>query len=251
MHGCGIRPTVTAMAQTSPAHAVPPLLSESAAFGAGGSEPYARALTQSSAVLELHDVRPPARARPVAVGRFVRPADEVDRRALSRARGPVLDVGCGPGRMVAAAIRQSLPALGVDVSGAAVRLARAAGLPVLRRSVFDPMPFGRTFATVLLLDGNVGIGGSVVGLLTRCRSLLAAGGNVVAEVDSQPEADRMFTGVLRSGDGRSSDPFPWAEVGHQALTMHGRRVGMELVEVWSDGGRHFAELARSEEPEAG
>ena len=209
---------------------------------AGGSEPYARALHDGTHVLELHDVGPPARARPVPVRRFARPADEVDVRALSRARGSVLDVGCGPGRMVAAAVRHGLPALGVDVPATAVGLARTAGLPVLRGSVFDLVPAARRFATVLLLDGNIGIGGSPGELLAHCRTLLETGGNVVAEVESEPDADRMFTGVLRAGEGGSSDPFPWAEVGHAALARHGREAGLVLVDRWSDEGRSFVEL---------
>jgi hypothetical protein len=144
--------------------------------------------------------------------------------------------------MVAAAIRRGLPVLGVDVSATAVGLARTAGLPVLRRSVFDLTPAVRTFATVLLMDGNVGIGGSPSELLARCRTLLAAGGNVLAEVDLEPEADRAFTGVLHAGDGACSALFPWAEVGHAALARHGRQAGLTMVDRWSDSGRTFVEL---------
>lgn len=211
-------------------------------FGGGGSEPYARALRDGTQQLELRDVSPPARPRPVPVRRFGRPADEVDQRVLSRARGPVLDVGCGPGRMVAAAVGRGLPALGVDVSATAVGLARTAGLPVLRTSVFDLVPAAHLFATVLLLDGNIGIGGSPGQLLAHCCTLLGVGGNVVAEVDREPEADRTFTGVLQASDGATSDPFPWAEVGQVALARHGRRAGLTMVDRWSDSGRTFVEL---------
>ena len=213
-------------------------------FGAGGHEPYARALRDGTAVLTLSDVHPTAQPVRVPVGRFTAPADAVDLRVLDRARGPVLDVGCGPGRMVAAALRSGLPALGVDVSRTAVRLARAAGLPVLRRSVFEPLPVGPGFGTVLLLDGNVGIGGSPGRLLARCGELLAPGGTLVAEVDGDPDVDRSFIGVLRADDGGSSDPFPWAQVGHAALARHACAVGLTVVRGWSDGGRRFAELAR-------
>ena len=211
-------------------------------FGAGGNEPYARALGDPSQVLQLWDVGSSARARPVAMHRFVGPADQVDEGVLSRARGPVLDVGCGPGRMVAAGIRRGLPVLGVDVSSAAVRLARVTGLPVIRRSVFDLTPTARRFATVLLIDGNVGIGGSPEELLEHCCSLLRPGGNVLAEVVDEPEVDRPFTGVLRAAGGGSSEPFPWAEVGCAALTRHGRRAGLVVVDRWSDVGRSFVEL---------
>ncbi|GAA3575173.1 class I SAM-dependent methyltransferase [Microlunatus spumicola] len=213
-------------------------------FGAGGQETYARALVDGTAVLTLSDVRPSARPVRVPVARFTGPADPVDLRVLARARGPVLDVGCGPGRMVAAALRTGLPALGVDVSRTAVRLAHAAGLPVLRRSVFEPLPAGPGFGTVLLLDGNIGIGGSPGRLLDRCRALSAPGGTVLVEVDADPDVDHAFTGVLRSDDGGSSEPFPWAHVGRTALTRHATRAGLALVRPWTDEGRCFVELVR-------
>ena len=213
-------------------------------FGAGGSDPYDRALRDGTTVLELRDVRAPARPRPVAVARFLGPADVVDERVLTRARGPLLDVGCGPGRMVAAALRRGLPSLGIDVSATAVELARAADLPALHSSVFDPLPSGHRFATVLLLDGNVGIGGSPARLLARCTALLEHGGNLVAEVDSDPAADHAFAGVLHQDDGRCSEPFPWADVGQQSLARYGRQVGLTVVDMWSDVGRNFVELER-------
>lgn len=213
-------------------------------FGAGGHEPYARALQEGTTVLELSDVEHAERTVRVPVGRFTEPADAVDLRVLAGARGPVLDVGCGPGRMVAAALWAGLPALGVDVSPTAVRIAHAAGLPVLRRSVFAPLPDDHRFATVLLLDGNVGIGGSPGRLLSRCRQLLAPGGTVVVEVDVDPHADQAFTAVLRAHDGGSSAVFPWARVGRTCLARHAGRAGLRAQRTWTDGGRTFAELGR-------
>ena len=66
------------------------------------------------------------------LARWLGPAGAVDERVLERARGPVLDVGCGPGRHVHALARRGVLALGVDVSPVAVRLARARGAPCSR-----------------------------------------------------------------------------------------------------------------------
>ena len=60
--------------------------------------------------------------------RFLAAADATDHAVLARSRGPVLDLGCGPGRMVRAALLAGRPALGVDVSPAAVR--RVGGCPL-------------------------------------------------------------------------------------------------------------------------
>ena len=52
-----------------------------------------------------------------------RPADLVDRAVLWGIRGPVLEVGCGPGRLVAALAESGTPALGIDISPLAAELA--------------------------------------------------------------------------------------------------------------------------------
>jgi glycosyltransferase A (GT-A) superfamily protein (DUF2064 family) len=48
-------------------------------------------------------------------------ADDIDQLVVSRCRRPVLDLGCGPGRMVQALNESGVPALGVDMSKVADR----------------------------------------------------------------------------------------------------------------------------------
>lgn len=80
---------------------------------------------------------------------------------LSRCQGPVLDVGCGQGRLVAELNARGIVALGVDLSRQAVNLAAARGACVLRRNVTDRLPLEGRWGTILLADGNIGIGGDV------------------------------------------------------------------------------------------
>lgn len=87
-------------------------------------------------------------------------------------RGTVLDVGCGPGRLVAELAARGRPALGIDVSEAAVAHTARLGGQALRRSVFEPLPGEGRWDTALLLDGNVGIGGDPAALLHRMAQLL-------------------------------------------------------------------------------
>src|SRR4029453_1954232 len=91
--------------------------------------------------------------------RWLAPLTEVDRRVLARSDGPVLDVGCGPARHTLALGAEGVPTLGIDITGATLAVARPRGALVLLRSVFDPIPGEGRWGTVLLLDGNVGIGG--------------------------------------------------------------------------------------------
>src|SRR6476469_10226998 len=89
-----------------------------------------------------------------------RNADErFDHAMVALCAGPTIDLGCGPGRLVAHLVQRGVPALGVDQSATAVALARRSGAPVLRRDVFDPLPGTGRWHTVLLADGNVGLGG--------------------------------------------------------------------------------------------
>ncbi len=81
------------------------------------------------------DRRPPAPDRPGPTRRrghdgrrrWSAAADRVDRSLLEGADGPVIDIGCGPGRMLVAARALGIPSLGVDVSAEAVAIARRSG----------------------------------------------------------------------------------------------------------------------------
>src|SRR4051812_20039915 len=106
---------------------------------------------------------------PLDVARWLAPADAADDTVLDRGTGPVLDVGCGPGRLVSSLNQRGVAALGVDVAETAVALTRGQGLPALLRSVFSDLPGEGRWPTVLLFDGNVGIGGDPLRLLERIR----------------------------------------------------------------------------------
>lgn len=184
------------------------------------------------------------RAWPLDVERWLAPARGADVRLLARATGPVLDVGCGPGRHVRALLDRGVPALGVDMSRTAVDVARASGAPVHHGDVFGPVPAPGTWATALLLDGNVGIGGDPVALLARVAALLTADGTILAEADAPGTG--LSTGAIRLDDGRLlSDAFAWARVGAEAIGAVARAAGLRVAASWDDDGRWFAQLARA------
>src|ERR1700692_128144 len=115
-----------------------------------------------------------------------------DRAVVGMCQGPTIDLGCGPGRLVAHLVRRGIPALGVDQSATAVQLARRSGAPALHRDVFGPLPGTGRWHTVLLADGNVGLGGDPPRILARASELLRRGGRCLVEFDS------AATGVRRS-----------------------------------------------------
>ncbi len=175
------------------------------------------------------------------VGRWVADADSTDLRVLDRCTGPTLDLGCGPGRLLAALAGRGVPALGVDISAHAVVMARARGAAAIRRDVFAPLPGAGRWGFALLVDGNLGIGGDPVRLLCRVRELLAADGQLLAEVSEQ-DVDRRGPARLRLAHGRLSAPFPWAELGPRALAEVAGQCGWRVLEQWADSGRVFARL---------
>jgi len=214
-------------------------------FGAGGAEPYAHALRRGDSVtLLLDDERHGSSVRSVMdVARWNAGADDADLTLLRSVTGPVLDIGCGPGRMVRAALDLGLEVLGVDVSPTAIDIATEAGLPVLERSVFDRLPGEGRWQTALLVDGNVGIGGDVRAMLARCVQLLTPSGEIVVELHTDPSRDSAYTGRLVDARGGQSGFFPWAEIGLLPMTGVAGSLGLAVVQSWTIGDRAFCRLA--------
>ncbi len=181
--------------------------------------------------------------RHLAVDRWHADASAVDRAALDDLRGPTLDVGCGPGRLVQLLAERGVAALGVDTSPAALRAARHRGASVLERSVFDPLPAEGRWADVLLLDGNIGIGGDPARLLARIADLLEPGGRAVVEVEP-PGADLHREAVRLLHEGRRSAWFPWAWVGADAVDEVAARAGLTSDGAVALADRWFARLGK-------
>ncbi len=218
-----------------------------ALFGQGGHEPYARNLPLGLGSLTLrpesacHETIGPVHFNMLG---WSAPATASERELLRTLRGPVLDVGCGPGRMLEAARELGLASLGVDSSPAAVRLATDRGGAAILGSIFDPVPHEQGWGSALLLDGNIGIGGNIRVLLERVASLLAPGGQVLAEAEGPDSLDMAYLAVLEDSDGRASAAFPWARAGAKALAFHAARAGLVTAATRTVQDRVFLTLER-------
>ncbi len=175
--------------------------------------------------------------------RWTRPAcGAADEALLDRCGSPTLDLGCGPGRLTRALVARGLDCLGVDVAPVAVALARHGGAPVLHASAFDAVLDDTRWSTVLLADGNIGIGGNPVCLLARCRELLTDSGHVLVELDPPSDPTRTVRVQVASSSGRRSSWFGWAHVSVRDIEDVALQAGLRTVEVWNSAGRWFAEL---------
>lgn len=163
--------------------------------------------------------------------RWAADAGPGDLPLLARCSGATLDVGCGPGRMAAALSGRGVRALGVDVSPAAVAMARSRGATALTRDIFSLGAGWRRWQHILLVDGNVGIGGDPVRLLWLCRELLTPGGTVLVDL-APPGRGLQVSTVRMVGPSGAGAWFAWAVLGFDAIGVVAAAAGLEVADAW-------------------
>ena len=208
-------------------------------MSAAAKEVYGDALVRPGGGLHARYDDGSTQALPLA--RWLGPATPEECAALDRLGGPVLDVGCGAGRHVIELQRRGVGALGIDVVPHAVEVARRRSAAVLQRSVFAPLPGEGRWASALLLDGNVGIGGDPAALLARLGQLLRPGGQVLAELDPPHVPGGSFR-IRVEGAAGPSRWFAWARLGPLELERVAASAGFAVSARWRAAGRHFCSL---------
>jgi SAM-dependent methyltransferase len=199
-------------------------------------EIYADALAGESAEIEYVD----GTRVTLEAARWFEPIDG-DEDLLSRCTSPTLDIGSGPGRLTAALTRRGIRSLGIDITPRAVALTRRAGGFALLRDVFDEIPWSGHWATALLADGNIGIGGHPEALLRRVRELVRPGGTVLAEVAAPGTSSRVDRVRLRRGR-LAGEWFGWATVSASDIRRVALASGYAEAECWEVHGRWLARL---------
>jgi SAM-dependent methyltransferase len=108
-----------------------------------------------------------------------------DRELLSLVEhGPVIDLGAGAGRAALHLQERGLPVTAVEASPGAAEVCRRRGVADVRLGDLNDPPADQPWAAVLLLCGNLGLGGSWQGnrrLLTRLAELVAPGAILVGD----------------------------------------------------------------------
>ena len=172
-----------------------------------------------------------------------------DLAVLERSRGAVLDIGCGPGRLVHALVQAGRVALGIDSSAAAVAVARRRGAPSVHASVFGAVPAAGQWGTALLIDGNIGIGGDARVLLLQTARLVLPDGLILVEVSPPATRSEDIEVRVDHGEGRVGRWFPWSRIAAGDLPAVARSAGLVLDDHWHHSGRWFAQLVAGLAPD--
>jgi len=178
------------------------------------------------------------------VADWTRQVDGGDAALLAECRGETLDVGCGPGRMTRGLADRGHTVLGIDVVPEAVRMTCRRGAVAIVRDVFETVPGEGRWSTVLLADGNIGIGGDPRALLVRLREVLAPRGRVVVDL-AEPGAGVRTESLWLQTHRLRSRPFRWSVVGADAIGMLAAASGLAVRGVHAYGDRWFAVLEKT------
>jgi len=168
---------------------------------------------------------------------------ELERTAIGRLEGRVLDLGCGAGRHAGPLQRRGHDVLAVDSSPAAVRTARERGVetPVVG-SVRD-LPVSRASVdSVLLLGSQLGVRDYPVGMrsvLADLYTVTAPGGRLVVDLEDPRAVERAAPVDRWDGDDSRRAVYRWPDDGPASFARRWFRV---RYGDWTGGWTRLAML---------
>ena len=155
---------------------------------------------------------------------------------VSLCRGRTLDVGLRPRSDDRAPAATGHAVLGIDVVPEAVRQARAAASGPSAPTSWPGAGDG-DWDTVLLADGNIGIGGDPVRLLRRVGRLLTPGGRVVVDVATARCRAAACSEAAAAVGVAPSAPFAWSVLGADQAAPVAATAGLAHLETHEARGR--------------
>ena len=183
---------------------------------------------------------------------------ECEKKALEYAKGRVLDIGSGAGRVALYLQKRSMNVTAIDLSELALDVARARGVKNLVAMSACNLEFeDNSFDTAVAFGNNFGLCGSpegVVSMLVRLRSILADEGVILAEtVDplKTDKEDHLMYHELNRKQGKSPGQIRlrlkyrglatnWWDlllVTPEEMTILCDKSGWKIKEIFQEGGK--------------
>lgn len=181
--------------------------------------------------------------------------------------GPVLDLGCGAGRLALHFQERGFAVTAVDVSPGAVAVCRARGVHDVRLRDLTAPPADRRWGAILLMCGNLGLAGNSEAtrrLLTRLAALAAPGAVLIGDtVDPTMTDEPRSLAYQQAQREAGNDPgqvrlrlrygalvTPWWEqlnIPIADIAALVQDTGWHLAEHLVDGADHYVVLRRAAE----
>ncbi|MGB0883796.1 MAG: class I SAM-dependent methyltransferase [Flavobacteriales bacterium] len=179
---------------------------------------------------------------------------ELEQMALKRAKGHILDVGCGAGPHLSYLIQHQKKALGIDISELAIKSLKEKGLPAECVSIFEFKPKEK-FDTILLLMNGLGLAGTRAELpqfLETIKGLLSETGEVLVEscamdylFDNEKDA-KAFSGEIlyqMQYENCLGKPFYWLYLSFDELKTFAKQVGLKAECIYqTESSSYLARL---------
>jgi SAM-dependent methyltransferase len=159
--------------------------------------------------------------------------------------GPVLDLGCGAGRTSLYFQERGFDVTAVDSSPGAVEVCRLRGVRDARLGDLNDPPADRRWAAILLLCGNLGLGGSWDGnreLLARLAQISTPGAVLVG--DSVNSTDRAAIGLRIHYQGAVTPWWRQRNVSADEVPSLVEGTGWQVERALEDGVDHAVLLRK-------
>jgi len=181
----------------------------------------------------------------------------LEQKALEMSNGSVLDIGCGSGSHALWLQDKGLEVSAIDISPGAIEVCEKRGISNAEALNIWELE-GQNYDTLLLLMNGMGICGKLeklVSLLTKLKSLLKPGGQILADSsdliymfedeNEMPFPDDHYYGEVQfrtAYKDQKSETFPWLYVDFHNLELHASQAGLKCELVLE--GDHYDYLAR-------
>lgn len=180
----------------------------------------------------------------------------LERRLLNYIKSPVLDLGCGAGRVAIPLCRAGHSVMGIDISGSILRIGRDNSkdcyIPFIQMSMNQLGFAPDTFSTIICMHNTIGVTENLGGLKTllhQLRRLCMKGGYLVLtsiDVTRYPDYETYFLKNFQKGRAMGQvrmrirfgkimgDWFDWLYVLPDDLARIASETGWKAADIFYD-----------------